>query len=137
MTERREALTVLLTAILADEGERVQVVRNGVVETRPVRGGLIRQGRREVLEGLKPGEQVVARAGALPMATAARGAGEFLRPWSIRRPVPAIAALLVLLMIGLYSFSRLAVTAMPNIDLPLVSVSVAQPGAAPSNWCGR
>ena len=52
--------------------------------------------------------------------------------WSIRRPVPAIAAFLVLLMIGLYSFSRLAVTAMPNIDLPLVSVSVAQPGAAPS-----
>ncbi|MFO1138776.1 MAG: efflux RND transporter periplasmic adaptor subunit [Paracoccus sp. (in: a-proteobacteria)] len=65
VTERREALTVPLTAILADaKGERVQVVRNGVVETRPVRGGLIWQGRREVLEGLKPGEQVVARAGA-------------------------------------------------------------------------
>ena len=61
-------LTVPLTAILADaKGERVQVVRNGVVETRPVRGGLIWQGRREVLEGLKPGEQVVARAGALDL----------------------------------------------------------------------
>ena len=52
--------------------------------------------------------------------------------WSIRQPVPAIAAFLVLLMMGLYSFNRLAVTAMPNIDLPLVSVVVAQPGAAPS-----
>ena len=52
--------------------------------------------------------------------------------WSIRRPVPAIALFLVLVMVGLYSFSRLAVTAMPNIDLPLVSVVVAQPGAAPS-----
>ena len=52
--------------------------------------------------------------------------------WSIRQPVPAIAAFLVLLMIGLYSFHRLPVTAMPNIDLPLVSVTVAQPGAAPS-----
>ncbi|RCW80013.1 efflux RND transporter permease subunit [Paracoccus lutimaris] len=52
--------------------------------------------------------------------------------WSIRQPVPAIAAFLVLLMMGLYSFSRLAVTAMPNIDLPLVSVVVSQPGAAPS-----
>lgn len=52
--------------------------------------------------------------------------------WSIRHPVPAIAVFLVLLMVGLYSFSRLAVTAMPNIDLPLVSVVVSQPGAAPS-----
>lgn len=52
--------------------------------------------------------------------------------WSIRHPVPAIAAFLVLLMVGLYSFSRLPVTAMPNIDLPLVSVVVSQPGAAPS-----
>ncbi|MDS9467515.1 efflux RND transporter permease subunit [Paracoccus sp. MBLB3053] len=52
--------------------------------------------------------------------------------WSIRRPVPPIAVFLVLLLVGLYSFSRLAVTAMPNIDLPLVSVTVQQPGAAPS-----
>lgn len=55
-----------------------------------------------------------------------------LSAWSIRHPVPPIAVFLVLLIIGLYSFNRLPVTAMPNIDLPLVSVSVAQPGAAPS-----
>ncbi|WP_134682067.1 efflux RND transporter permease subunit [Paracoccus ravus] len=52
--------------------------------------------------------------------------------WSIRRPVPPLALFAVLLLVGLYSFSRLAVTAMPNIDLPLVSVTVSQPGAAPS-----
>ncbi|MTH78710.1 efflux RND transporter permease subunit [Paracoccus aestuariivivens] len=52
--------------------------------------------------------------------------------WSIRQPVPSIAVFLVLLLVGLYSFSRLPVTAMPNIDLPLVSVTVSQPGAAPS-----
>ncbi len=52
--------------------------------------------------------------------------------WSIRHPVPPIAIFLVLVMMGFYSFSRLAVTAMPNIDLPLVSVVVNQPGAAPS-----
>ncbi|WP_199258617.1 efflux RND transporter permease subunit [Paracoccus binzhouensis] len=52
--------------------------------------------------------------------------------WSIRHPVPPIAVFLVLLLMGFYSFSRLAVTAMPNIDLPLVSVVVSQPGAAPS-----
>ena len=52
--------------------------------------------------------------------------------WSIRHPVPPIAIFLVLILIGFYSFRQLAVTAMPNIDLPLVSVTVAQPGAAPS-----
>lgn len=51
---------------------------------------------------------------------------------SIRHPVPPIAVFLVLLIVGLFSFSRLPVTAMPNIDLPIVSVSIAQPGAAPS-----
>ena len=65
VTDRREALTVPLSAVLADErGERVQVVRNGVVETRPVRAGLVWQDRREILEGLEAGEQVIARAGA-------------------------------------------------------------------------
>ncbi|MGR3653890.1 efflux RND transporter permease subunit [Paracoccus sp. (in: a-proteobacteria)] len=52
--------------------------------------------------------------------------------WSIRHPVPPIAVFLVLLVVGLFSFSRLPVTAMPNIDLPIVSVTIAQPGAAPS-----
>ena len=51
---------------------------------------------------------------------------------SIRHPVPPIAVFLVLLVIGLYSFMRLPVTAMPNIDLPIVQVTIAQPGAAPS-----
>lgn len=52
--------------------------------------------------------------------------------WSIRHPVPPIALFLVLLVAGLVSFSRLPVTAMPNIDLPLVRVAISQPGAAPT-----
>jgi hydrophobe/amphiphile efflux-1 (HAE1) family protein len=51
---------------------------------------------------------------------------------SIRHPVPPIAVFLVLVIVGLYSFSRLPVTAMPNIDLPIVQVTIDQPGAAPS-----
>lgn len=51
---------------------------------------------------------------------------------SIRHPVPPVAIFLVLLIVGLYSFNRLPVTAMPNIDLPLVQVTINQPGAAPS-----
>ncbi|MFD1797589.1 efflux RND transporter permease subunit [Paracoccus aurantiacus] len=55
-----------------------------------------------------------------------------LSTWSIRHPVPPIALFLVLMLAGFYSFRSLAVTQFPNIDLPLVTVSVGQPGAAPS-----
>lgn len=65
MIDRRQALTVPASAVLADDGgERVQVVRNGVVETRPVRAGLLWDGRREIVEGVALGEQVIARSGA-------------------------------------------------------------------------
>ncbi|MBA4490081.1 efflux RND transporter permease subunit [Paracoccus sp. S1E-3] len=55
-----------------------------------------------------------------------------LSTWSIRHPVPPIALFLVLLLAGIYSFRTLAVTQFPNIDLPIVTVSLGQPGAAPS-----
>lgn len=55
-----------------------------------------------------------------------------LSTWSIRHPVPPIALFLVLIVAGLFSFRTLAVTEFPNIDLPLVTVSVGQPGAAPA-----
>ena len=52
--------------------------------------------------------------------------------WAIRNPVPSLALFLVLCIVGLVSFARLPVTQMPNIDIPIVTISVAQPGAAPS-----
>ena len=55
-----------------------------------------------------------------------------LSTWSIRHPVPPIAIFLVLVVIGLVSFRALPVTQFPNIDLPIVQVTIAQPGAAPS-----
>ncbi|WP_134727148.1 efflux RND transporter permease subunit [Paracoccus luteus] len=55
-----------------------------------------------------------------------------LSTWSIRHPVPPIAIFVVLVIMGMVSFMRLPVTAMPNIDLPIVSVTIGQPGAAPS-----
>ncbi|MDS9467514.1 efflux RND transporter periplasmic adaptor subunit [Paracoccus sp. MBLB3053] len=65
VTDRREALTVPAMAVLSEaEGDRVQVVKDGRVETRPVVAGLVWNGRREILEGLSAGEEVVARAGA-------------------------------------------------------------------------
>jgi RND family efflux transporter MFP subunit len=45
------------------DAAHVQVVRNGVVETRTVRLGLRAEGRAEILEGLAAGEAVVAVSG--------------------------------------------------------------------------
>jgi len=52
--------------------------------------------------------------------------------WSIRRPVPAIVLFAVLTLLGIISFMTLPVTRFPNIDVPLVSISVVQSGAAPA-----
>src|SRR3712207_4136563 len=51
---------------------------------------------------------------------------------SIRRPIPSIVLFLVLTALGVLSFRALPVTRLPNVDVPLVSVAVAQFGAAPS-----
>ncbi|WP_417807215.1 efflux RND transporter permease subunit [Thioclava sp.] len=52
--------------------------------------------------------------------------------WAIRNPVPSLALFLVLCIVGIVSFFRLPVTQFPNIDLPIITVSVSQSGAAPS-----
>ncbi len=52
--------------------------------------------------------------------------------WSIRRPVPAIVLFAVLTLLGVISFMTLPVTRFPNIDVPLVSITVVQSGAAPA-----
>jgi hydrophobe/amphiphile efflux-1 (HAE1) family protein len=49
--------------------------------------------------------------------------------WSIKNPVPPILLFIVLCIIGWFSFERLSVTRFPNIDVPLVNVSVSQSGA--------
>jgi len=52
--------------------------------------------------------------------------------WSIYKPVPTLAFFLVMCIAGLFGFSKLPVTEMPNIDVPIVSIIIAQPGAAPA-----
>lgn len=65
VTARRNAVTVPATAVLADsQGERVQIVEDGIVHARAVQAGLLWQGRREIVTGVKEGEQVIARSGA-------------------------------------------------------------------------
>ena len=52
--------------------------------------------------------------------------------WAIRNPIAPLVLFLVLVVLGLVSFRGLAVTRMPNVDVPIVSVSITQSGAAPS-----
>ena len=52
--------------------------------------------------------------------------------WSIRNPIPPILLFIVLFALGVMSFMSLPVTRFPNIDLPIVSVVVRDPGVAPS-----
>ncbi|MHB2020358.1 MAG: efflux RND transporter permease subunit, partial [Candidatus Xenobia bacterium] len=51
--------------------------------------------------------------------------------WAIRRPIPSLVLFLVLIVGGLYCFWTLGIDADPNIDLPYVIVTIADPGAAP------
>ena len=51
--------------------------------------------------------------------------------WSIRNPVPSILLFVVLMLVGISSFMRLPITQFPNIDVPIIAVSVAQSGATP------
>lgn len=52
--------------------------------------------------------------------------------WSIRNPVAPLLAFFLLLLLGLISFFSLPITKFPNIDVPIVSVTVTQAGAAPA-----
>jgi multidrug efflux pump subunit AcrB len=52
--------------------------------------------------------------------------------WSIRNPIPAIVLFAMLTVAGLVSFARMQVNNDPDVDFPVVIVSVSQPGAAPS-----
>ena len=52
--------------------------------------------------------------------------------WSIRRPLPALVAFAVLVILGVVAFRALPVTRLPNIDIPIVQVIVTQSGAAPA-----
>jgi multidrug efflux pump subunit AcrB len=52
--------------------------------------------------------------------------------WSIRHPTPAIVFSMVTLMLGWMSFTKLPITYLPNADIPIISVVVADFGAAPA-----
>ena len=52
--------------------------------------------------------------------------------WCIRNPVPPVVLFIGLLLAGIVAFFQMDVTGNPDIDFPAATVSVSQPGAAPS-----
>ena len=52
--------------------------------------------------------------------------------WSIRNPIAPLLAFVMLMVLGWQSFNALPITRFPNIDVPLVAVTVTQAGAAPA-----
>ncbi len=77
---RREAVVAPLSAVLfTAEGPRVQVVKDGVVESRAVTTGIRAAGQIEIPTGLQSGEAVVAISGT------------FLRNGDRVKPVEAAA----------------------------------------------
>ena len=52
--------------------------------------------------------------------------------WSTRNPIVPLLAFAGLVLAGLMSFMQMEVQDQPDIEFPMVIVSIAQPGAAPS-----
>jgi HAE1 family hydrophobic/amphiphilic exporter-1 len=52
--------------------------------------------------------------------------------WAIRNPVATIVLFLLLTVAGLVAYPLLRINNTPDLDLPVVVVTVAQPGAAPT-----
>ena len=51
--------------------------------------------------------------------------------WSIRNPIPAILLFMMLGLAGLLGFHWMKIQQFPDIELPMVTVTAALPGAAP------
>ncbi len=52
--------------------------------------------------------------------------------WSIRNPIPSILLFALLALAGLWGFQKLPTQDLPDLDLPMVTVALSQPGAAPA-----
>ncbi|MBN9411709.1 MAG: efflux RND transporter permease subunit [Burkholderiales bacterium] len=52
--------------------------------------------------------------------------------WSIRNPIPAVMLFVLLTFGGLFAFKAMKVQNFPDMDLPMVTVTAALPGASPS-----
>jgi multidrug efflux pump subunit AcrB len=67
------------------------------------------------------------------MATAQSPGGGFqISSWSIRNPIPTLVFFVVMTIAGILGFSQTRINNWPDIDFPLVVVTVVRSGAAPT-----
>src|SRR5262247_3379032 len=52
--------------------------------------------------------------------------------WSIRKPIPAIIVFILLTFAGIVGFNKLGINQFPDVDIPVVTVTITDPGAAPA-----
>jgi multidrug efflux pump subunit AcrB len=52
--------------------------------------------------------------------------------WSIRNPIAPLLGFVLLMVLGIQAFKTLPITRFPNIDVPIVSITVTQSGASPA-----
>ena len=57
--------------------------------------------------------------------------------WSIRHPLPPLVMAAAIVALGWISFTKLPITRMPNVDVPVISVTITQFGAAPAELESR
>ena len=56
---------------------------------------------------------------------------QWLAGLSIRRPVLASVIILAMVFLGVFSYARLNIERWPNVDIPIVVITVNDPGASP------
>ena len=52
--------------------------------------------------------------------------------WAIRNPIPPIVMAVAIVALGYINFTKLPITRMPNVDVPLIVVVITQFGASPA-----
>lgn len=52
--------------------------------------------------------------------------------WAIKNPIAPLLLFILLMIVGLFSFNSIAINSDPNIEVPFITVTVTQPGAAPA-----
>jgi len=52
--------------------------------------------------------------------------------WSIRNPIPSVLLFILLTVLGLMSFRAMKIQNFPDVDLPMVTIAAALPGASPA-----
>ncbi|MDJ0509616.1 MAG: efflux RND transporter permease subunit [Crocosphaera sp.] len=55
-----------------------------------------------------------------------------LSTWSIKNPIAVLLAFMIMAIVGLFSFLNLGIDNSPNVDVPIIQITVTQRGAGPT-----